>query len=89
MKNVYKVIIITIFNSFLNTNQIYAETKNELSFSLATGNGIMENVKGMHTPVTNNPGTNIKGLILIFGMKKTHIFGLKRLSKKKVTGSTE
>ena len=64
MKNVYKVIIIIIFNSFLNTNQIYAETKNELSFSLATGNGIMENVKGMHTPVTNNPGTNIKGLVL-------------------------
>ena len=24
----------------------------------------MENVKGMHTPVTNNPGTNIKGLVL-------------------------
>ena len=64
MKNVYKVIIIIIFNSFLNTNQIYAETKNELSFSLATGNGIMENVKGMHTPVTNNLGTNIKGLVL-------------------------
>ena len=64
MRNVYNVIIIIIFNSFLNTNQIYAETKNELSFSLATGNGIMENVKGMHTPVTNNPGTNIKGLVL-------------------------
>ena len=64
MKNIYKVIIIIIFNFFLNINQIYAEAKNELSFSLATGNGIMENVKGMHTPVTNNLGTNIKGLVL-------------------------
>ena len=64
MKNVYKVIIIIVFNFFLNINQIFAEAKNELSFSLATGNGIMENVKGMHTPVTNNPGTNIKGLVL-------------------------
>ena len=24
----------------------------------------MENVKGMHTPVTGNPGTNVKGLVL-------------------------
>ena len=41
-----------------------AESKNEFSFGVAVGNGIMENVKGMHTPVTGNPGTNVKGLVL-------------------------
>ena len=32
----------------------------EISFGIAMGKGIMENVSGLHTPVTGNPGNNIK-----------------------------
>ncbi len=64
MNNLIKILIFLSFIIFKNSNYVHAEAKNELSFSIATGNGIMENVKGMHTPVTNNPGTNIKGLVL-------------------------
>ena len=55
-----KIILI----SLINCGFIYANAKNELSIGIAVGNGIMENVKGMHTPVTGNPGTNVKGLVL-------------------------
>ena len=37
---------------------------NEISFGIAMGKGIMENVKGLHGPVTGNAGTTIKGLVL-------------------------
>ena len=53
-----------IFISLINLNVVSAENKNELSIGIAVGTGIMENVKGMHTPVTGNPGTNVKGLVL-------------------------
>ena len=53
-----------MFTFLLNFNHIQAENKNELSFGLAAGNGVMENVKGMHTPVTGNLGTYIKSLVL-------------------------
>ena len=36
----------------------------EISFGIAMGKGIMENVKGLHGPVTGNAGTTIKGLVL-------------------------
>ena len=49
---------------FINLSYVLAESKNELSIGIAIGNGIMENVKGMHGPTDNNPGTNIKGLVL-------------------------
>ena len=55
-----KIILIIL----VNLNFSWAENKNEVSIGIAVGNGIMENVKGMHTPVDNNPGTNIKGLVL-------------------------
>ena len=55
-------IIILIF--FTNYCLVFAEDKNEISIGVALGNGFMENVKGMHTPVVGNPGTNVKGLVL-------------------------
>ena len=48
----------------MNYAYVYAENQNELSVGIAAGNGIMENVSGMHGPVTGNLGTNIKGLVL-------------------------
>ncbi len=36
----------------------------EISLGIALGKGIMENVSGLHTPVTGNPGNNVKGLVL-------------------------
>ena len=54
-----------------NTNLSFAENKNELLFGLAIGNGFMENVKGMHTAVTGNPGTNIKSITLTDDNLKT------------------
>ena len=64
MKNLYKVVLKIILLSLLNLGFGWAEDKNELSIGIAVGNGLMDNVKGMHTPVVNNPGTNIKGLVL-------------------------
>ena len=64
MRNLKKLTYLIIFSFLLNFNHIQAENKNELSFGIAAGNGIMENVKGMHTPVTGNLGTNIKSLVL-------------------------
>ena len=64
MRNLKKLIYLILFTFLLNFNHIQAENKNELSFGLAAGNGVMENVKGMHTPVTGNLGTNIKSLVL-------------------------
>ena len=39
-------------------------TDDEISFGITIGKGIMENVKGLHGPVTGNAGTTIKGLVL-------------------------
>tara|TARA_B100001057_G_C22653557_1_gene873059 strand:- start:57 stop:767 length:711 start_codon:yes stop_codon:yes gene_type:complete len=64
MKKIYFFTLKIILISFINFNYTLAENKNELSIGIAGGKGIMENVKGMHTPVTGNPGTNIKGLVL-------------------------
>ena len=64
MKKLNILILKIIFLSLLNLSLVSAEKKNELSIGIAVGNGIMENVSGMHNPVTNNPGTNIKGLVL-------------------------
>ena len=64
MKKLHKVVLKIILLSLVNLSFGWAEDKNELSIGIAVGNGIMENVKGMHTPVENNPGTNIKGLVL-------------------------
>ena len=59
-RKILKMLIII----FLKSTYVYAENKNELSIGIAVGNGIMENVKGMHGPTENNPGTNVKGLVL-------------------------
>ena len=64
MKKIYKVALIIILIVFVNSGFGWAENKNELSIGIAVGNGFMDNVKGMHTPVENNPGKNIKGLVL-------------------------
>ena len=64
MKKINKIIFKILVIIFANCTHVYSESKNELSFGIAIGNGIMENVKGMHTPVTGNPGTNVKGLVL-------------------------
>ena len=64
MKKLKKIIFNTLLICLTNLTIVYAESKNEFSFGVAVGNGIMENVKGMHTPVTGNPGTNVKGLVL-------------------------
>ena len=63
MKNnllVLKIILI----SLINLSVVNAEDNNELLIGIAVGSGIMENVKGMHTPVSGSPGTNVKGLVL-------------------------
>ena len=59
-RKILKILIII----FLKCTYVYAENNNELSIGIAVGNGIMENVKGMHGPTDNNPGTNVKGLVL-------------------------
>ena len=64
MKKKYKAVLKIILITLVNLNFCWAEDKNELSIGIAVGNGVMDNVKGMHTPVENNPGTNIKGLDL-------------------------
>ena len=64
MKKLNIIVLKIILLSFISLNVAIAESKNELSIGIAVGNGIMENVKGMHTPVTGNPGTNVKGLVL-------------------------
>ena len=64
MNNFKHITCLILFLILFNSNDLQAKSKNELSFGIATGNGIMENVRGMHTPVTNNLGTNIKSLVL-------------------------
>ena len=64
MKKLNKVVIKIFLINLISLSVAFAESKNELSIGIAVGNGIMENVKGMHTPVTNNPGTNVKSLVL-------------------------
>ena len=64
MKKLKILISRILLISFINCSYVLAESKNELSIGIAIGNGIMENVKGIHGPTENNPGTNIKGLVL-------------------------
>ena len=64
MKKLNKIVIKIFLINLISLCVAFAESKNELSIGIAVGNGIMENVKGMHTPVTNNPGTNVKSLVL-------------------------
>ena len=64
MKIINRVAFKIILISLINLSVVKAENKNELSIGIAIGTGIMKNVKGMHTPVTGNPGTNVKGLSL-------------------------
>tara|TARA_Y100001970_G_scaffold96851_1_gene121915 strand:+ start:85 stop:798 length:714 start_codon:yes stop_codon:yes gene_type:complete len=64
MRHQKKLTWLIIFIFLQNFNHIQAENKDEFSFGIAAGNGIMENVKGMHTPVPGNLGTNIKSLVL-------------------------
>ena len=64
MKKLNKIFLKTTLLSLIYLSAVFAESKNELSIGIASGNGVMENVKGMHTAVTGNPGTNIKGLVL-------------------------
>ena len=64
MKKLNKIVLKITLISLISLSVAFAESKNELSIGIAVGNGIMENVKGMHTPVTGNPGTNVKGLVL-------------------------
>ena len=64
MKKLNKIVIKIFLINLISLCVAFAESKNELSIGIAVGNGIMENVKGMHTPVTGNPGTNVKGLVL-------------------------
>ena len=52
----------TLIYLLLSTNVSAAD--GEISFGIAMGKGIMENVKGLHGPVTGNAGTTIKGLVL-------------------------
>ena len=64
MKKLNKIFLEIILIILINLSIVYAENKNELSIGIAVGNGIMENVSGMHGPVTGNLGTNIKNLVL-------------------------
>ena len=63
MRHQKKLRCLLIFIFLQIFNNIQAENKDEFSFGIAAGNGIMENVKGMHTPVPGNLGTNIKSLV--------------------------
>ena len=60
-KYIYKIFILIYL---LFSSNVTLANDDELSFGIAIGKGIMENVKGLHTPVTGNAGTNIKGLTL-------------------------
>ena len=59
----YKVFFIFLILLF-STNFSIADNDDELSFGIAIGKGIMENVSGLHGPVTGNAGTTVKGLVL-------------------------
>ena len=59
----YKVFFIFLSLLF-STNFSIADNDDELSFGIAIGKGIMENVSGLHGPVTGNAGTTVKGLVL-------------------------
>ena len=64
MFQINKIILKILIIIFLNYVSVFAKDQNELSIGIAVGNGIMENVSGMHGPVTGNLGTNIKSLVL-------------------------
>ena len=64
MFQINKIILKILIIIFLNYVSVFAKDQNELSVGIAVGNGIMENVSGMHGPVTGNLGTNIKSLVL-------------------------
>ena len=55
----YKIFILI----YLLFSKNVSVADDEISLGIALGKGIMENVSGLHTPVTGNPGTNIKGLV--------------------------
>ena len=59
----YKVFFIFLYLLFY-TNFSIADNNDELSFGIAIGKGTMENVSGLHGPVTGNAGTTVKGLVL-------------------------
>ena len=64
MFQINKIILKILIIIFLNHVSVFAKDQNELSIGIAVGNGVMENVSGMHNPVTGNLGTNIKSLVL-------------------------
>ena len=64
MYHISKIILKILIIIFLNYAYVFAKGQNEISIGIAVGNGIMENVSGMHGPVTGNLGTNIKSLVL-------------------------
>jgi len=59
----YSCRVFILISLLFSTNVILAND-HELSFGIAIGKGIMENVSGLHGPVTGNAGTTIKGLVL-------------------------
>ncbi len=64
MSQLNKLIVKILLIILSNYISVHAENQDELSIGIAVGNGVMENVSGMHNPVTGNPGTNIKSLVL-------------------------
>ena len=64
MTKINKIFIKIVLIFIINHSILNAEDKNEVSFGFAIGTGFMENVKGMHTAVTGNPGTNVKSITL-------------------------
>ena len=56
----YKIFILI----YLLFSKNVSVANDEISLGIALGKGIMENVSGLHTPVTGNPGNNVKGLVL-------------------------
>ena len=64
MYQINRIIIKILLIITVNCVYVYAGNKNEISIGIGVGNGIMENISGMHGPVTGNLGTNIKSLVL-------------------------
>lgn len=64
MKKIIKLFFVLIFLLIGNSKLSFGENKNEILIGVAIGSGFMENVKGMHTAVTGNLGTNIKSITL-------------------------
>ena len=58
--NLFKIFILI----YLLFSTSIGVADDEISFGIAVGKGIMENVSGLHGPVTGNAGTTVKGLVL-------------------------